>query len=285
MNTLPEVRRLVLADAQACLSLSEAVNWKHGIDVWQQMIRLGDDGALGISIGDQMIATAIAIRYENILGWIGLVITHPDHQRRGLGKKIMQAAIAFLQQHDIPCVMLDATDFGKPLYEQLGFRSLYEIGIWTSDRPYRDLNTLSAAAVTIRPMQASDFAAVVALDAQLFGVARPHVLENHCDVAHVATEAGQIVGYFLNKITIKNQILGPCYHPTAEGAAALLQTTLASIDRRPLRLHIPESNDSAKRVALDAGFVYQRYCTRMVYGPLIANHMSAQYAIAAFATG
>ncbi len=249
------------------------------------MIARSGDGALGLFVGQQLVASTFATTYDNALGWIGMVITHPDYQRRGFAKQVIRSAMALMQARQITCVMLDATPTGQPLYEQLRFRPLYQVEIWTIDPAY----VLSTAAApmpgAIRLMLANDFSAVVALDAGMFGLARPDVLQNHLGHALVGVEGGHIVGYALNRLTSGTHTLGPLYHRSAEGAEALLRATMAAIQTRPMRLLIPGLNMPAKQIAERCGFSCTRFCTRMVYGGPVPGHMADQYAIASFATG
>ncbi|MEP7285459.1 MAG: GNAT family N-acetyltransferase [Chloroflexota bacterium] len=284
IDSKSEIRSLTVEDSLQCLALSQAVGWKHDNARWQQMIQLGGDGAFGLTIGDELVATVIATVYNPDLAWIGLVLTHPNYQRRGFGKQIMQITMNYLHDLQIRCLMLDATVYGYSLYEQLGFRSVYQLGVWT--RESTASNALNGApASTIRPMLEKDLPSVVALDAQIFGVSRPHVLRDQQGVAWVALEAGEVVGYLLGKITDHSAILGPWYHPSPDGAEALLQAVVSTIGDRPVRMDVVESNSHARDIVQRGGFAFQRYCTRMAYGDPIPGRMTDQYAIASFATG
>lgn len=50
---------------------------------------------------------------------------HPDHQRRGIGKLLMQWGIDVAERMDVP-VYLEATYEGQPLYKKCGFETLPE---------------------------------------------------------------------------------------------------------------------------------------------------------------
>jgi ribosomal protein S18 acetylase RimI-like enzyme len=55
-------------------------------------------------------------------GYIMNVVTHPAYRRRGLARRLVQAALASLNERgDIQRAELHATDMGRPLYEDLGF--------------------------------------------------------------------------------------------------------------------------------------------------------------------
>jgi GNAT superfamily N-acetyltransferase len=54
-------------------------------------------------------------------GYIMNVVTHPAYRRNGLARRLVQAALAWLDERGIQRAELHATDMGRPLYEELGF--------------------------------------------------------------------------------------------------------------------------------------------------------------------
>ncbi len=54
-------------------------------------------------------------------GYIMNVVTDPAYRRRGLARRLMQVALAWLDEWGIQRAELHATDMGRPLYEELGF--------------------------------------------------------------------------------------------------------------------------------------------------------------------
>ena len=54
-------------------------------------------------------------------GYIMNVVTHPAYRRRGLARRLVQAALVWLDGQGIQRAELHATDMGRPLYESLGF--------------------------------------------------------------------------------------------------------------------------------------------------------------------
>ena len=54
-------------------------------------------------------------------GYIMNVVTHPAYRRRGLARRLVQAALTSLNERGIQRAELHATDMGRPLYEEFGF--------------------------------------------------------------------------------------------------------------------------------------------------------------------
>lgn len=55
------------------------------------------------------------------------VYVEPPHRRRGLARMLMETIIAWGQEQGHPTLALHASEFGRPLYEQLGFYGTNEM--------------------------------------------------------------------------------------------------------------------------------------------------------------
>ncbi len=60
-------------------------------------------------------------------GYIMNVWTHPDHRRRGLARSLMETVLAEARLRQIKVTALHASDQGRVLYEQLGYRQSREM--------------------------------------------------------------------------------------------------------------------------------------------------------------
>jgi GNAT superfamily N-acetyltransferase len=279
--TKTEVRQMTAEDAARGAVLTQQIGWSQNQDNWARLIEWAGPGSLCIADGDQLIATAIAIYYSPAVSWIGVVITHPDHQRQGLARKMMIAAIDYLRGRGAQCIMLDASKMGYPLYDSMGFRSLYKVEIYQGDAP------LIVGSDGTREMTEADIPAVIQRDGQLFGVERPTVIRTLAQPSEswVSGNADNIQGYLLMKHSRHGANIGPWYHDTAAGAEALLRRAFAGINGQGARLYIPEMNAPAKAIAAKYGLIYDRYCTRMVLGDEPPGQMMQQYSVASLATG
>jgi GNAT superfamily N-acetyltransferase len=61
------------------------------------------------------------------------VYTEPAWRRHGLARGLMVAMLDWLRQEGYGTVSLHASDFGRPLYESLGFRSTNEMRLQLKD--------------------------------------------------------------------------------------------------------------------------------------------------------
>jgi len=108
-------------DAQSICDLREAVGWE----------RLEDDYP---AVLDNYSMTVAAYNDEVLVGWCAVlsdsirhgffvdVIVHPDWQRRGIGKSIVQKAAEHLLSKGITIIHADFSPENAQFYERCGFR-------------------------------------------------------------------------------------------------------------------------------------------------------------------
>lgn len=62
-----------------------------------------------------------------VRGYVLNVWTHPEHRRQGLARRLMEVVMTEAHDRAIRVLALHASDEGKLLYEQLGFRASREM--------------------------------------------------------------------------------------------------------------------------------------------------------------
>ena len=68
-------------------------------------------------------------------GYIFNVYTNQEHRRKGLGRLVVQAALDWSAAHNICYVSLHASEFGKSLYEAMGFAQTNEMRVILAPPP------------------------------------------------------------------------------------------------------------------------------------------------------
>ncbi len=58
------------------------------------------------------------------------VYTEPEFRRRGIARRIMETVIVWCREEGLGSVSLHASDFGRALYESLGFRQTNEMRLY-----------------------------------------------------------------------------------------------------------------------------------------------------------
>jgi GNAT superfamily N-acetyltransferase len=79
----------------------------------------------GLLISPSLSGPLAPERAERVYLWN--VYTYPEFRKRGLARLLTQRAIAYCRQHGHKILWLHASEFGRPLYESLGFESTNEM--------------------------------------------------------------------------------------------------------------------------------------------------------------
>src|SRR3954453_12155212 len=132
-------------------------------DSIQRFVATQPDGLVVVEEAGEVVGTGCCIAYEEGgFGWIGLVATAPDHQRRGIATIVTERLSAVLAEHGCASV-LDASAAGAPVYERMGFvdHGLTTVMGLEAEAPARRATACATVGV-------DDLAEVIALDAERF---------------------------------------------------------------------------------------------------------------------
>jgi GNAT superfamily N-acetyltransferase len=61
------------------------------------------------------------------VGYLMNLVTLPRYRRRGIARRIMRVMLAWLADQGIHTVALHASEMGRPLYQELGFKASNEM--------------------------------------------------------------------------------------------------------------------------------------------------------------
>ena len=113
-------------------------SWREGFCAFFSAKQRADEGQLFLAFDDgSPVGMAIVSLLDDYRrhafgtpsGFVNAVYVQPAHRRRGIGRALMQAAIAWAREHDCTRVRLRSSDEGRSLYESLGFRAGREMEI------------------------------------------------------------------------------------------------------------------------------------------------------------
>jgi GNAT superfamily N-acetyltransferase len=209
------------------------------------------------SAGMAPVATTSAIAAGPI-GVVGNVIVREDYRRRGLGRVMMDAAVAWMREQGVRAVVLDATRAGRPLYSGMGFvgveRSYYAWG------PLRELDRAAlrdlAGGRSAQRVAPTELLRVTMLDEQAFGGDRLPLLagllrEPGAALYFALDSSGAPAGYLVGRpvdVPREGLRVGPWIAREPAVAAALLECALG--DGEPWRAELPAALEDEWRLAL-----------------------------------
>ena len=262
------LRTMTMADIAAGLGLSKIAGWNQTAADWERFLRASPEGCFVAELEGEVCGTVTTISYENRFAWVGMVLVDPQHRSKGIGTKLLEAAIEHLDDRKIPTIKLDATPQGKPLYQKMGFVCEYEIERWTLQR---------TAAVAIADGTAQDETAatplpnsIVEADRDAFGADRRLLLESlYLSAPEFTMEIrnhGVLQGYTFGRRGLFADHLGPWLAKDAPSARDLLEIFLARSRRETLVVDCLKVNNVAVSLLKSYGFTYSRLLTRMYRG-------------------
>jgi len=266
------LRRMTDGDLPAADELRRRTGWNQTLGDWRRLLWLEPRGCFVAIENSEVVGTVTTITYGQTLAWIGMMLVHPEHQRRGIGTQLMRQALDYLRDRGVACVKLDATPAGRPVYERLGFVS--ESTLTRCQRPTEGQTRSSEPAVaSTRDLTEADWEVVENIDRAAFGASRACLLRS---LAHdsravlVWPDQGHVVGWGMVRPGANADYLGPLVCSSEEGSLSLVAALLGKAGSHSVIWDIPEGNETAKATAERLGFTPVRPLTRMRLGPQIA---------------
>jgi hypothetical protein len=202
---------------------------------------------------------------------VGMVLTRNQYRRRGLARRLLAKVLLQADEMGIETLKLDATEQGRPLYEQFGFQCEQEIERW--QRPGESAQLL--------PMVPHANDVWHSFDSVAFGADRSKLLKKLGQRHLPVSQAQSYLFVRQGRVTAH---LGPCVSEDPITVRSLLRTSLQGTSCGWSWDLLP-GNREAVAIACDLGFAPQRQLLRMARGKDLRGQDSAIYAVAGFELG
>ena len=264
-----QLRTMVKSDIAAGMRLKEIAGWNQTAEDWTRFLEASPAGCFVVEEDGAVRGTAATITYEDKFAWVGMVLVDPDYRSKGIGTRLLEKAIEYLDERKILSIKLDATPQGKPLYERLGFVSEYEIERWTLKRTVGGGDKAAAASLP-EGLPAGLLESICKTDLQAFGADRSGLLKSLNKNAPGMTlgiwTAGRLDGYAFMRHGSFADHLGPWIARDVGTAAQMLDTFLGDSQRATLIVDRMKDNPFMEELLKAGGFSYSRLLTRMYRG-------------------
>jgi GNAT superfamily N-acetyltransferase len=262
----PGIQRLTLDDLPDCLVLAQDRDWPAEENKWRLLLEVGTAYGLRDEAGD-LVGTTIVSRFQADLAAISMVLVAARYGRRGLGGTLMRHALAEAGE---ATVFLNATEYGRPLYERLGFvpvgMTYVHVGDFTL--PTRQAGRLGRAGGSgSRPAEPADLAAIRTLDAQVNGTDRTQLIDRlpaFAEQLRVIERHGEITGYAGAWRNVDDLVIGPVIAEVAADAMTLI-ADLAARACGPVRVDVDGRHPRLRTWATEHGLVPVFQSTVMVH--------------------
>lgn len=202
----------------AAVELSRQAGWPHRKEDWALVLSISN-GFVALENG-RVVGTAMATLLGDGCATVNMVIVDEAMRGRGLGRRLMDAAIGAAEERECRLV---ATADGLPLYEKMGFVASGEVlqhqGVPVSGEKPAGVAWLE----TVVPGE------LAVLDAQAFGADRTPLfaaLVARARFAEVRQE-GVLKGFAALRAFGRGEVIGPVVAENAETAKALIAFFIA----------------------------------------------------------
>ena len=267
------ISQLVAGHASAGFALSVMAGWNQTLDDWRLLLKISAAG-YGMEVDGQLIATATLVGYGQRLGWVGMVLTHPDFRRRGLARELVSRVMEQAKRLAIQTVKLDATDEGRGLYESLGFRAEQPVERW------------QLGAGIGRARESSSGSPSFDADAEACGYNRSSLLKSLATVSEAGVARdGSRDGYILNRPGRICTYLGPCVARDRKAARSLIEGAISRYPDSSWFWDLLPANGDAVAIAQELGFARVRNLTLMTWGLELRGKEENVFAIGGFEFG
>ena len=165
-----DIREMTPQDAPRLFELAGEVGWNQTLEdcrfltdsEWCKMICVEENG--------RVIATAGAPVYNDV-GFINMVIVHPDYRKRGIATAMIRH---FLDTLKVKTFRLHATPAGSFVYSKIGFVTTRTMSYFVTSAP-----RFGTADGKVVPASMADLDAMAALDLENCGMERKALLADN----------------------------------------------------------------------------------------------------------
>lgn len=294
------IRNFTPADVPFGMSLKEQAGWNQLPDDWLRWLRMEPEGLFLAEYDGRPAGTAAAIVFDPVEGdarngdeaaadrspnkvaWIAMMLVEESLRGRGLGRALMEHAIAFATQRGAASIRLDATPLGRPLYEKLGFTPDFSLTRY-GGKPQMPAGKSGATDRSSNiEVQACDVPAAAAFDRRVLRVDRSRMLQafweqqpgrgawRHDFPGDEQLRRNALAGYYTIRPGSQAVQIGPCLADAdADAGPTLIAEALQRLAGQATFIDVPDANAVARELAERAGLEARRPLLRMTRGPKV----------------
>ena len=200
---------------EGAVALSRQENWPHRPQDWQMALQLSS-GAVALDDQGRVTGTILVTPYGAECAMINMVIVDRNVRGKGLGRRLMDQAIALAG--DRPLRLVATTD-GMPLYEKLGFVPSGTI------RQHQGTVAALGAPDGVEAAGAGDLPDIKTLDRDAYGADREALIDALAERGQFAVirHNRAIEAYAAIRPFGRGEVIGPVIAGNVEDAKALIR--------------------------------------------------------------
>ena len=266
------IGRMTVEELETVLDWAAAEGWNPGLTDADAFHAADPDGFFLARIDRSPVAAISVVNHDSGNAFLGLYICRPEWRGKGIGLAMWSEALKHAAGRSVG---LDGVPDQQDNYRRSGFvkygSSMRHVGRWPG-RAHPD----------IRPADAGDLAALIALDTRANGFARPRFLSAWLSdgwphrASRVLVREGTILGSSTWRACREGTKIGPVIAPDTRTTLDLIADVAALRPEGPLIIDLPEGNRALRAELQAAGFDVPFVTARMYRGTAPSQGSSLQ---------
>ncbi len=261
---MPLLYRLMTPDdVQLGMRLKTHAGWNQTPADWERFLGLEPEGCFVAEWDGLAVATMTTCRFGPV-GWIAMALVDEAFRHRGIATGLVERALEYLERQSVTTVLLDATRYGRPVYERIGFTTEHEYvrmqGVAVGGQEGSEVVAATSA----------DLGSVTELDQKATGTDRRRLLERlvaeNPEAAGVIRCGDGVAGYVLFRPGANAMQIGPAVAVTGAMGRSLVDWAMGCCAGQAVLVDLPVDNRPAIRWARERGLTEQRRFSRMYRG-------------------
>ena len=275
-----EIRDMTAADTDAAVAMLQSGGWNERRSYLEALLANPCCRQLVGFHEGRLAATGMAT-FDGPVGWVGTIFVDPAMRSRGFGREITDAVCALIDGAGCTTQALIASEYGRPIYERMGFR----IDAW-----YQILEALPLPAAptpprgtTLRQMRPDDIDRVGELDRQATGEDRRGLLAPLSADGWLLEVDDELLGFM---IAIEPKCAA-VVAPDPQDAACLLDLMrhLGRGGVKTVRAALATEDEDGQLFLEQRGWARTFEAPRMLRGPSIEREPALVWSLLGFAFG
>ena len=275
-----EIRDMTAADTDAAFAMLQSGGWNERRSYLEALLANPCCRQLVGFHEGRLAATGMAT-FAGPVGWVGTIFVDPAMRSRGFGREITDAVCALIDGAGCTTQALIASEYGKPLYDTMGFRvdAWYQI----MEALPSDAAPVPPPGTSLRPMRREDIDQVGRLDFRATGEDRRGILGRLYESGWLLEANDELHGFLIQVMPQSAALIAP----DPQDAACLLDLLrhLGKGRTKTVRAAVVKGNDPAQRYLERLGWSATFTVPRMLRGEPIPWEPALIWSLLGFAFG
>ena len=251
-------------DIAFAVKMTDIERWGYLPDDFKKLMLFEPKGCFVAFKDDRPVGMVTTTSYDKY-AFIGSLIVARGTRKEGIGEKLMQTAIDYLEGKGVTTIELDGVFAAASLYRRLGFKDKY-LSLRFSREVSKEYGELFSCP---RELEGE----IVDFDRKAIGLNRARLLSayfNEDGYSIYAIRENEIKAYILIRKRAGGVFaIGPLVASDQMYAETLLLSVLKKYGPRKLLTGVPAINRGMISLLIENGFIYNMPSLRMYRGPRV----------------